>query len=726
MKKIFSILALSGMILFNAGCQKDEYGFDDLELGLSNNFMKTYLTVIFEDASTGEMIAPAGMDKIAIAFAGSDQSLTMTPGGKRKNQFFTATGTIEFNLDPYAKVPSIDQPVQLVLQAACPGYLPATKQIRITNEGKHRIYVTMVKTDDLPGGVTSVKVDDFAGATVGKINSSVEQAIGTNGAKIELAEGIVLRTAAGTPLEGPLSLEARLYDTRVVNSSDLFPGGINGNFKQADGTVEDVFMVPGAWMDIEIMDKQGNIASQVGSGVIGLTLPVNPQMYNPSTQRTIEAGDKLKLMSFDPDNGRWQSEGEATYGTASLKVGLQHLSTWGLGLTAKPGNVQINLRSTDYDALLLRYNFSFTEADFKIEVSIPGNGPIDPIVVFTANEGNSQASTTLPAGTYSVNLSFKNPWTQSIFMLPQPKTITITDLQSTQVDFDLVVVDEFTILHGLLSYALASDNKTVFGENVTFRFREAGTTEWRKITTGAGGWMTILMKAGSYESQVSKDGKWEPETPKVVEVNGEKHLFTITRTAIAVEPLKSGDPGISGRPVVTAEEKIAQAESIARRAGQLSESLSKMLDEARREKDIMRANCVNRKRTEVNANTRNVEQRLKAMRDAKAGGDDVRFAHEYTVLIVLSQKLDQLDQEATQCLGQNVYEHGASQVVTTVGEYSNDPFDGIIIPGNQPGPPDPLGSPTRSLASIIITTADGNAKIAFEGVPDAPLGWLRK
>jgi hypothetical protein len=238
--------------------------------------------------------------------------------------------------------------------------------------------------------------------------------------------------------------------------------------------------------------------------------------------------------------------------------------------------------------------------------------------------------------------------------------------------------------------------------------------------------MTILMKAGSYESQVSKDGKWEPETPKVVEVNGEKHLFTITRTAIAVEPLKSGDPGISGRPVVTAEEKIAQAESIARRAGQLSESLSKMLDEARREKDIMRANCVNRKRTEVNANTRNVEQRLKAMRDAKAGGDDVRFAHEYTVLIVLSQKLDQLDQEATQCLGQNVYEHGASQVVTTVGEYSNDPFDGIIIPGNQPGPPDPLGSPTRSLASIIITTADGNAKIAFEGVPDAPLGWLRK
>ncbi len=718
MKKVFPILALSGMILFNAGCQKDEYSFNDLELGLSNNFMKTYITVIFEDASTGEMVTPAGVDKIAVAFAGSDQSLTMTPGGKRKNQFSTATGTIEFNLDPYAKVPSIDQPVQLVLQAVCPGYLPATRQIRITNEGKHRIYVTMVKTDDLPGGVTSVKVDDFAGATSGKINSSVEQPIGTNGAKIELAEGVVLRTAAGTPLEGPLSLEARLYDTRVVNSCDLFPGGINGNFKQADGTVEDVFMVPGAWIDIEIKDKQGNVASQVGSGLIGLTLPVNPQMYNPLAQRTIEAGDRLKLISFDPENGRWQSEGEATYDTASLKVGLQHLSTWGLGLTAKPSNVQINIRSTDYDALLLTYNFSLSEADFKIEITTPADRGIDPIVVFTSNEGNSQASTTLPEGTYSVALNFRNPWTKSIFTLPQPKTIKITGSETTQVDFNLAVVDEFTILHGLLSYTLASDNKSVYGENVTFRFRESGSTQWRMITTGTGGWMTILMSAGNYESQVSKDGKWEPETPKVVEVDGKKHLFTITRTG-GVEPLKSGDPISVSLPVLTSEEMVAQAKAIDRQGTQLATTLSKMLSEARRDKDILRVNCLNRKLTEVNATTTTVNQRFGDLQDAIAGGDRARASHEYTVLTVLNEKLNSLDQEAALCLGQGMYEPGASKIVTTI---STDPTNSN---SNNPPPPDPLGLLSRSLSPIIITTADGKAKIAFEGVPAAPLGWIR-
>jgi len=127
-----------------------------------------------------------------------------------------------------------------------------------------------------------------------------------------------------------------------------------------------------------------------------------------------------------------------------------------------------------------------------------------------------------------------------------------------------------------------------------------------------------------------------------------------------------GEIGVQARPVITPEEQLREANTIARRANQLAERLTKMLDEARREKDIMRANCVNRKLTEVNANTRNIDQRMRSLRDAAAAGDDARRSHEFTVLTVLSQKLDQLDQEATQCIGQSVYEPGASQVITTI------------------------------------------------------------
>jgi len=721
MKKLFPILALSGMILFSAGCQKSEYGIDDLELGLSNSFMKTFVTIVFEDASSGEMLTTSEENKIAVAFAGADQSLTMTPGAKRKNQFNTATGTVEFNLDPYAKIPSIDQPVELVLQATCPGYLPASKQIRITSEGNHRIYVKMVKPDNLPGGVTAYSADDFAVATGGTINSPIEQALGSTGAKIELPQGVVLKNYAGVPLEGPLSLEARYYDTRIISPSDLIPGGVNGYYRQPDGTAQDVNLVTGGWMDIEISDSQGNIASQVSSGQIGLTLPVNPRMYNPTTQQSVQTGDKLQLMSFDPANGRWQSEGEATYSPTGVKVGLTHLSTWGLGLTSPKTNVKINLTSTDYDLLNLTYNFRFTEADFNVVIRNSADPAGPPIVDFSINESNNEAFTSLPAGSYSVSLSFRNSWTQSIFKLPESQTLTITGPETAQVTFNLAIVDKFTVLQGYLSYVLNSDNKKVYGENVTFRFREAGTTDWRIMSTGKRGLMTILMKGGSYEAQVSKDGKWEPQTPQIVDVNADIQLFTLTRTSETPDPLKEGELGGSPRPVLTNEEILAQAETISRRAGQLAERLSKMLDEARRDRDIMRANCINRKLTEVNANIRNVEQRARALRDAITAGDGARKSHEYTVLTVLSQKLEQLDQEATQCLSQIVYEPSASQIVSTIS--ANMP-NGNSNP--DPSFPDHNFSPAiRIMFPILITTTDGTATISFEGVPLAPGGWIR-
>jgi hypothetical protein len=147
-----------------------------------------------------------------------------------------------------------------------------------------------------------------------------------------------------------------------------------------------------------------------------------------------------------------------------------------------------------------------------------------------------------------------------------------------------------------------------------------------------------------------------------------------------------GEIGVRVPAATTPTEQLTAANAIATRANKLAERLSKMLDESRREKDIMRANCINRKLTEVNANTRNVEQRMRALRDAAAAGDDARRSHEYTVLTVLSQKLDQLDQEATQCLGQSVYEPGASQVITTIQEGSPT-FDPSVIDPSTAAPP---------------------------------------
>jgi hypothetical protein len=154
-----------------------------------------------------------------------------------------------------------------------------------------------------------------------------------------------------------------------------------------------------------------------------------------------------------------------------------------------------------------------------------------------------------------------------------------------------------------------------------------------------------------------------------------------------VEGRAQGELGVQAKPVVSADEQMEQANVISRRATELAERLTRMLAEARREKDILRANCVNRKLTEVNANARNVEQRGKALKDAVAAGDEGRRNHEYTVLTVVSAKLDSLNQEASQCLGASVYEPGASQVITTVPNNVLVGIDPATVPTPPPPPP---------------------------------------
>lgn len=149
---------------------------------------------------------------------------------------------------------------------------------------------------------------------------------------------------------------------------------------------------------------------------------------------------------------------------------------------------------------------------------------------------------------------------------------------------------------------------------------------------------------------------------------------------------------------LTSSEQLAQAEAIEKRGKGLSERLMKQLTAARADKDILRANCVNRKLTEANANVRNVEQRTQALKAAAAGGDQARSSHEFTVVSVLSQKLDTLSREAAQCLGESIYEVGLSQVITTVPA-DLWPIDSRDIPQEPPPPPavsvPPPLSPTR-------------------------------
>lgn len=120
------------------------------------------------------------------------------------------------------------------------------------------------------------------------------------------------------------------------------------------------------------------------------------------------------------------------------------------------------------------------------------------------------------------------------------------------------------------------------------------------------------------------------------------------------------------------EEELNNVQSVVTRAERLSSRITALKTQAEREKDIIRVNCLNTKLAEVNANLRAASTRLNSLRTET---DQARIKQALTVALVLGQKLQVLDQEANQCVGQSLFNTGATKVDTSI--------DNSVVPSEQ-------------------------------------------
>lgn len=159
----------------------------------------------------------------------------------------------------------------------------------------------------------------------------------------------------------------------------------------------------------------------------------------------------------------------------------------------------------------------------------------------------------------------------------------------------------------------------------------------------------------------------------------------------------TGEVETTRRANLTPEQQREEATKIQTRGNDLSRRVAASLDEARQEGDIIRVTCVNDKLTQVNANIRTLDQRIEAFDDAVSSMDNGRRNHEFTVIIVIGQKLVVLDREAAQCLGEDVFNTGATTVTTVIDPDGPTEDPTLIIPPGSPVIPfiPPPGSPSR-------------------------------
>ena len=156
----------------------------------------------------------------------------------------------------------------------------------------------------------------------------------------------------------------------------------------------------------------------------------------------------------------------------------------------------------------------------------------------------------------------------------------------------------------------------------------------------------------------------------------------VTGLGIAIAQ-DDGEVEVRERAMLGTTEQRAEVERIQERGTNSSRRVMTMLDEARRERDIIRVTCLNDKLTQINAHLRTLESRKRNLEEAIATSDDGRRNHEFTVITVLGQHFSTLEQEANQCLGQDIFETGTTRVVTDIDPATpdEDPSQLTDIPG---------------------------------------------
>jgi len=147
-----------------------------------------------------------------------------------------------------------------------------------------------------------------------------------------------------------------------------------------------------------------------------------------------------------------------------------------------------------------------------------------------------------------------------------------------------------------------------------------------------------------------------------------------TVDVVKIEPMGASAGQESLSPAAQAKAAEAAVDNATASCGAQSQALQS----AKRDKDIIRATCLDDKLSQCNANLQNMKRRQTALNEAIAEGDTGSGNHEFTVIGVLSQKFKMLAQAANQCVGQDLFDTGDTQVKEEVDLFAPDENPAVI------------------------------------------------
>lgn len=156
-----------------------------------------------------------------------------------------------------------------------------------------------------------------------------------------------------------------------------------------------------------------------------------------------------------------------------------------------------------------------------------------------------------------------------------------------------------------------------------------------------------------------------------------------------------GQVGFQRKTTLSPQEQFVESQKHLARMEGAATGVRKMLEEARRRRDVVKTLCLNDKLSQIDVAIRSARDRRGQLQAAVNRNDAELSNHEFTILTVLRQRSEQLVAEANQCIGEESAFVGDTQTTVTV--------DPQIPPDETPYPPtDPgiIGPPQCSSCTL--------------------------
>ena len=124
--------------------------------------------------------------------------------------------------------------------------------------------------------------------------------------------------------------------------------------------------------------------------------------------------------------------------------------------------------------------------------------------------------------------------------------------------------------------------------------------------------------------------------------------------------------GMQRQVNLSPQEQLKQADVFLVRMGVTGTNVRHLLEQARAQRDVVKTLCLNDKLNQIDVAQRSARDRRASLDQAVKRSDSDLANHEFTILTVLRQRVEQLSAEANQCIGEEAVLFGETKIVTTI------------------------------------------------------------